>query len=73
MLKEICSLLNAVDKRISAGNRIITKLAKSARKGWFLQLGNELKMLMFRIMAMNLVIYSSINDVQKSILDLRRA
>jgi hypothetical protein len=73
MLKEIRSRLDVADQRISAGSNLIIKLANTARKAWFLQLGNELKVLMFRTMALNLVIFASVDKVHNSILELRRA
>ncbi|KAH7086801.1 hypothetical protein FB567DRAFT_51569 [Paraphoma chrysanthemicola] len=72
MLKTIRTRLDEVDQRLSAGNNLILKLAAQARKTWLLQLGNELKALMFRTMAMNLVIYASVDKIQNSIMDLSR-
>jgi hypothetical protein len=73
MLKEIRTRLDVVDRRISAGNSLIIKLATRARKTWFMELGNELKALMLRTMAMNLVIFASVDKVHTSVLELRRA
>jgi hypothetical protein len=72
-LKEIRSKLVEVNDRISAGNNLIVKLALAARKSWFLQLGNELKALMLKTMAMNLAIYASVDKVNTSLQDLRSA
>jgi hypothetical protein len=72
MLKTIRTRLDEVDHRLSASNNLILKLAAQARKTWLLQLGNELKALMFRTMAMNLVIYASVDKVHNSIMDLSR-
>jgi hypothetical protein len=73
LLKEIRSRLDAVDKCILASSSLLVKTVKKARQTWFLQLGQELKTLLFKTLAMNLVIYTSVKRVQSSILDLRQA
>lgn len=73
VLNEIQSRLDKVDRRVLAGNNLIHKMVMKARKTWFLQLGQELKALLLQTVAMNLVIYTSVEMIQSSILDLRQA
>lgn len=63
-LKDLRSRLDEVNRRVTAGNNLLLKLVSSARTDWFMQLGHDLKTLMLKIMAVNLVTYAAVDKVQ---------
>ena len=71
-LKELRSRLDEVNRRVTAGNSLLLSLVKTTRANWLLQLGQDLKTLMLKIMAVNLVTYAAVDKVHTSILDILR-
>jgi hypothetical protein len=71
-LKDLQVRLCEVDRRVSAGNNLLLRLTKAARSDWLMQLGQELKALMVKIMAVNLVTYAAVDKVQKSVLNIEQ-
>ncbi|KAJ4353517.1 uncharacterized protein N0V89_005247 [Didymosphaeria variabile] len=71
-LKSLQGRLSEVNRRVTAGNNLLLKLAKAARAEWLMQLGQDLKTLMLKIMAVNLVTYAAVDKVQKSILSIEQ-
>jgi hypothetical protein len=70
-LKELQSRLDEVNRRVTAGNNLLLALVRSTRANWLLQLGNDLKAVMFKIMAVNLVTYATVDRIQASVLDIQ--
>jgi hypothetical protein len=73
LLNDIRTRLDEVNKRISASGSLMVEAVQKARQTWFLQLGRELKALLFKTLAMNFVIYRAVDKTHASILDLQQA
>ncbi|KAL1607942.1 hypothetical protein SLS60_002881 [Paraconiothyrium brasiliense] len=71
-LKDLQARLSKVNRRVTAGNSLLLKLAKTARADWLMQLGHDLKALMLKIMAVNLVTYAAVDKIQKSVLNIEQ-
>ena len=59
-LKELQLRFDEVNRRVTAGNNLLLALVRSTRANWLLQLGNDLKALMFKIVDVNLVTYARV-------------
>lgn len=67
------SRLDEVNRQVTSGNKILMTLVKTARTKWLLQLGQELKAIMIKIMVTNLVTFAAVDKLQASILELQRS
>ncbi|RYN32497.1 hypothetical protein AA0117_g4279 [Alternaria alternata] len=70
-VKHLQTRLDEVNRRVTAGNNLLSALVRSTRANWLLQLGHDLKALMLKIVAVNLVTYAAVDKIQASVLDIQ--